>query len=120
VGLNHNLAGTTLASGATIPAPAEATKGTFASTRQMDFPELGLYGLTVSCRASAQGRQTIKILGQALTTVRVDESCESSTRKWSFVNSYWIDPDNGLVWRSKQHIHPKGGIVEIQTLRPLG
>ena len=120
VGLDHDLAGTTFTNGAAIPAPAEAIKGAFASTRQMDFPELGLYGLTVSCRANAQGRQTIKILGQALTTIRVDEACESPTRNWSFVNSYWVDPDNGLVWRSQQHLHPKGGVIEIQTLRPLG
>jgi hypothetical protein len=120
LGLDHDLAGTTFATDGQSPPPAAAIKSAFTSTRQMDFPELGLYGVIVSCRASAQGRQTIKILGQILTTVRVDETCESRSRNWAFVDTFWVDPDNGLVWRSQQHIHPKGGVIEIETFRPPG
>jgi hypothetical protein len=118
VGLDHDLAGTTFATDGQPPRPDAAIKGSFTSTRQMDFPELGLFGVIVSCHASAQGRQTIKILGQALITMRVDETCESRARNWAFVDTFWVDPDNGLVWRSQQHIHPKGGVIEIQTFRP--
>ena len=66
------------------------------------------------------GRQKIDILGQAVTTNRVDEACQSRQPEWSFVDSYWADPDNGLVWRSRQHIHPKGGEIETEVFRPPG
>ncbi len=60
------------------------------------------------------------ILGQAIATNRVDESCRSEKPDWSFVDSFWVDTDNGLVWRSSQHINPKGGTIEIEIFRPPG
>jgi hypothetical protein len=119
VGLGHDLAGLTTPSAA-APAPAAAARGPFSSTRLEDFPELGLYGTLVSCRARLVGRQRIQILGQAVTTNRVDEACQSQRPDWSFVDSYWVDPDNGLVWRSRQHIHPKGTQIETEVFRPPG
>ena len=119
VGLGHDLAGLTMRSAA-APAPGAAVLGPFSSTRLEDFPELGLYGILVSCRTHLVGRQKIDILGQAVTTNRVDEACQSRQPEWSFVDSYWADPDNGLVWRSRQHIHPKGGEIETEVFRPPG
>jgi len=120
VGLAHDLAGlTSRSTDAPLP-PAAALKASFASTRLEDFPELRLYSVIVSCRATAKGRQTIQILGQDIATTRVDEACESRMLHWSFVDSYWVDNDNGMVWRSRQHIHPKGGEIETEILRPPG
>jgi hypothetical protein len=119
IGLGHDLAGLTAPSAA-APAPAAAARGPFSSSRLEDFPELGLYGTLVSCRARLVGRQRIQILGQAITTNRVDEACRSQRPDWSFVDSYWVDPDNGLVWRSRQHIHPKGTEIETEVFRPPG
>jgi len=119
VGLGHDLAGLTMPSAAAQP-PGAAVLGSFSSTRMEDFPELGLYGIMVSCRAHLVGRQKIDILGQSVTTNRVDEACQSRNPDWSFVDSYWADPDNGLVWRSRQHIHPKGGEIETEVFRPPG
>jgi hypothetical protein len=66
------------------------------------------------------GRQSIKILGQAIAAVRVDESCHSSEPEWSFTDSFWLDGDSGLVWQSRQHVHPQGGTVETEIFRPPG
>ena len=119
VGLGHDLAGLTMRGGGD-PAPSSATHGAFSTTRLEDFPELGLYGTLVSCRAHLVGRQRIDILGQAITTNRVDEACRSQRPDWSFVDSYWVDADNGLVWRSRQHIHPNGAEIETEIFRPPG
>ena len=119
VGLGNDLAGMTMRGGSD-PAPAMAAQGPFSSIRLEDFPELGLYGTLVSCRAHLVGRQRIEILGQAITTNRVDEACQSQRPDWSFVDSYWVDTDNGLVWRSRQHIHPKGAEIETEVFRPPG
>ena len=119
VGMGQDLAALTTRNGAT-PAPGAAASGPFTSTRLEDFPELGIYGAQVSCRARLVGQQKISILGQPVTTNRVDEACRSQTPDWSFVDSYWVDPGNGLVWRSRQHIHPKGGEIETEIFRPPG
>jgi hypothetical protein len=119
IGLGHDLAGLTTRNAA-APPPSAAVRGPFSTTRQEDFPELGLYGALVSCRAHLAGQQKIDILGQPLTTNRVDETCQSQRPEWSFVDSYWVDPNNGMVWRSRQHIHPKGGEIETEVFRPPG
>jgi hypothetical protein len=119
VGLGHDLAGLTMR-GAAAPPLGAAVQGPFSSTRLEDFPELGLYGVQVSCRAHLVGRQRIDILGQAVMTNRVDEVCQSRSPDWSFIDSYWVDPDTSLVWRSRQHIHPKGEEIETEVFRPPG
>jgi hypothetical protein len=74
----------------------------------------------VACSARAAGRQTVKILGQPIATMRVDEACRARKPEWAFTDNYWVDLDNGRVWRSRQHIHPKGGIIETEIFRPPG
>ena len=120
VGLGHDLSSLTTRNNGTLPAPSAAIQAPFASTRLEDFPELGLYGVLVSCRAHLVGRQSIKILGQAVATFRVDEACQSDRLEWTFTDSFWVDSDSGLVWRSSQHVHPKGGLVETEIFRPPG
>jgi hypothetical protein len=120
LGLGQDLSGLTTRSNQALPAPATAVHGPFSSARLEDFPELGLYGVLVTCRAHLAGRQNIKILGQAIATFRVDEACSSAKPDWSFTDSFWVDGDNGLVWRSRQHVHPKGGVVDTEIFRPPG
>ena len=120
LGLGHDLSSLTTRDTSAPVAPASAIRAPFTSTRLEDFPELGLYSAIVSCRAHAVGRQTIKVLGQAISTIRVDEACQCHKPDWSFVDSFWVDTDNGLVWRSRQHVHPKGGVIETEIFRPPG
>lgn len=119
LGLGHDLSGLSTR-GPGIPSPAAAVQGGFASTRLEDFPELGIYGAILSCHTRLVGRQRIVVLGQTIATNLVDEACKSLSLNWSFVDNYWVDPDSGLVLRSRQHIHPKGGIVELVIFRPPG
>ncbi len=120
VGLGHDLSGLTTRDQKPLPAPAEAIRGPIVSVRLEDFSEHGLYGVLVSCRAHSVGRQSIKILGQAIPSLRVDEICTSRKPEWSFTDNFWVDGDNGLVWRSRQHIDPDGGILETEIFRPPG
>jgi hypothetical protein len=120
LGLGHDLAGLTARDSQAPAAPSAAIHAPFTSTRLEDFPELGVYGAIVSCRAHMVGRQTIRILGQAIPTIRVDEACQSRRPEWSFVDSYWVDSDTGQAWRSHQHVHPKGGVIETEIFRPPG
>ncbi|HWA70601.1 MAG TPA: YjbF family lipoprotein [Rhizomicrobium sp.] len=115
VGLPHDLAGTT----GSPPPPSEALMAPFSSKRQMDFPDMQLYGLAVECRAAARARQTIKILGTAIATTRVDEDCHATGRDWNFTDMFWLGSD-GMVMRALQHVHPAGDTLLTEIFRPPG
>ena len=119
-GLGRDLSNLTSRDQSGLPPVAAAVRAPFSSTRLEDFPDLGLYGVRVSCRTTLAGPQSVKILGQTIATLRVDESCNSRNPDWSFTDSFWLDQGSGFVWRSRQHVHPKGSLVEIEIFRPPG
>ena len=85
---------------------------------QGDFPDLGHYSVRISCRNERATPDPIKILGQIFETARVNEDCESKELGWRFSNTYWVSTETMRVWRSIQHIHPRGPELEIEYLRP--
>ena len=117
VNLPSDRAATTAQNGAALPALADALKAPYRSTRLVDVPDIGAYGVALNCMTAARRRELITILGTAISTIRVDETCSSTAPRWSFTDSYWIDPDSGFAWRSVQHLHSKARL-EIEILRP--
>jgi hypothetical protein len=113
-GLGHNLAG--YQEQHTVPSEADHEAVRWLA----DFPELDLYSVSISCERQNRGEETIMILGQAIRTRRIDESCAVTNHglDWSFHNTYWTDPASGLVWRSIQHVNPKLDVIETEMLRP--
>jgi hypothetical protein len=107
-----------LQAGNAIAAPAAALQTPYRSTREADFPDMDLYGVTLNCVTQKRGHEMIKVLGTAMITIRVDERCESRAPRWSFTDSYWLDPESGIAWLSTQHLHPKGTVVQVKILRP--
>jgi hypothetical protein len=87
-------------------------------TWSADFPDLGLYSVTIKCDVTPAGRDPIEILGKTFDTIRVDERCRSDRQDWTFSNTYWVSSETGRVWRSIQHFHPHGPELEIEFLRP--
>jgi Group 4 capsule polysaccharide lipoprotein gfcB, YjbF len=87
---------------------------------QADFPELGLYSVAIKCTDRRAGNETITIMGKAIHTYRIDETCfaDKSVLDWSFKNTYWLDPSSGLAWRSIQHVNPRLDPIEMEILRP--
>jgi len=118
VGLAQDVSAVTPQKGQQIFAPAEARGKDLTSVRLEDFPSIPAYGIAVRCTALPKGVETIVILGRGVTTRRVDEACRTDALDWSFTDSYWIDPESGLVWRSIQHPTPKDEKVELEVLRP--
>lgn len=120
VGLPRDLGGEVPDRASALIPPAAALRAPFRSTRLEDFPQSTTYGAPVTCSAKAAGTENIAILGQTIATVRIDESCASPSLDWQFVDNYWLDPKNGFVWRSLQHISPDGETVETEIFRPPG
>ena len=83
-----------------------------------DFNDLGQYSIAIRCDVAPEGADSIEILGKTFETIRIAESCESSSMDWRFENTYWVSPESGRVWRSIQHVHPKGPVLEVEYLRP--
>ncbi|MEI9889046.1 MAG: YjbF family lipoprotein [Rhizomicrobium sp.] len=83
-----------------------------------DFRDLGLFSVSVVCDVRPVGIDPIVILGKQFDTLKVEETCRSEMIGWSFSNTYWVSPATGRVWRSIEHVHPKGPTIEIELLRP--
>lgn len=118
VGLEQDVSAVTSGGGQFGPTEAQGGKST--STRLEDFTSIPAYGVAVKCTVLTKGLETIVILGQGITTRKVDEMCRSEALGWSFTDTYWTDPTKALVWRSIQHVGPNGEKIEIETLRPPG
>jgi hypothetical protein len=114
-GLEFNLGELRNLRGVNAAPPAQ---GTAESVWEADLPDQHIFAVPITCRSTARGTETIKVLGSSVATVRVDEECRSEKLDWSFTNTYWIAPQSGLVWRSIQHISPKLDPLEVQILRP--
>jgi hypothetical protein len=119
VGLPHDLGRVAAARSAGLPSPALALSGPHTITLSEDFADTGAYGVIVTCGLEREGPETITILGHAIATTRVDENCDCPQLKWRFRNSYWLDSDR-FVWRSSQHIHPDGDVLDVEIFRPPG
>lgn len=98
--------------GASAPSPRRR------SGWSADFADLAVYSATIQCEDILFGNVRIPILGKLVTTRRSNVRCVAPQLKWTFQNTYWTDPQTGLVWKSIQHIHPKLAPIEIEVLRP--
>lgn len=113
-GLPHNRTDIRLISGTHGAPPLQGS----AETRwEEDFADIHLYSVPVVCRSIVRGREGVRNFSSLIPTVHVDEECRSDTADWSFVNSYWVSPKDGLTWRSIQYVSPKQGPLEINLLR---
>lgn len=117
VGLAHDLSALTSRSENAL-SPASALKGPVDNSLSYDLQDIGAYAAPVRCRMSAQRPETIVILGNAIPTMRVAEVCDSTALGWHFTNYYWVQSDNGFVWRTQQHLHPQGGLLRTEIFRP--
>src|SRR3954463_2616453 len=86
VGLPRDLGGLSPQEGAVLPPLSGALKAPFTSRRIADLPQENIYGLPITCTTVAGRPETIVILGQALSAMRVDENCESRQLNWRFVD----------------------------------
>lgn len=119
-GLDHNLAGY-LPQG-NMPAPE--TAASWSEPRvigwSVDLTEPSRYSVRVECQRRPEGVEAVTLLGKPIRTLKVTETCSASEIGWNFVNTFWVGPDSGFVWKSVQFIHPDLDAIEIETLRPPG
>lgn len=117
-GLAHNLSGVNGDLGVPV-SPLDALKQKSGKrTLLYDFADLNAYSVKTVCQTSTLGHESISILGKAIPTIRVEESCRAAALNWSFVNTYWVGDKSGMVWKSIQYVHPRLGSISTEILRP--
>lgn len=84
--------------------------------REFDWMPGYRYGVLVEGRLQRVGPETITLpTGRELTLVRYEERLHGPGLKAT--NLYWVDEDQGFVWKSRQTLAP-GYTVELTQLKP--
>lgn len=76
----------------------------YRSTRQLDGVEGYRMGVTLTSRLTRKGLETLEILHKPYVLLRVDEEVEAPG--FQARNRYWVDPDDGFIVQSEQHLTP--------------
>jgi hypothetical protein len=118
VGFAADIDGLQSQAGEKISSPADSIASARTEKFLADFGNIHRYSVPITCKIGPTGNEPITILGSAINTVHVTEICYAALLDWNFENSYWIDPQSGLVWRSVQYVHPNTDPIETETLRP--
>lgn len=85
--------------------------------RIIDLSPGNRYGMVVESYYSVkQKEEVIHILRHEHATAHITEHCHVPALAWRFENHFWID-DQGMVWRSIQHIAPEMSSVEIELIK---
>ncbi|MEE8248447.1 MAG: YjbF family lipoprotein [Alphaproteobacteria bacterium] len=93
------------------------TAGTKAK-RIMDFDDEQRYGRIVTSRYTPIERQKVTIADLTYDLLLVVERNRIAADDWEFENRFWVDPNNGFVWKSLQHVSPRFDPFEIAVLKP--
>lgn len=75
------------------------------------------YDVQVDARLIPAGREQISILGTTHEVLRVDEQINAPAAHYRATNHYWVDPQDGFVWKSEQQVTP-GLTLKFVQLRP--
>ena len=88
-----------------LQGPHKLTDGT-ELTRLVDYPALYQTGLRQHARYRLAGHESITYMGTSHSLLRVDEMISMPELRFRATNSYWVEPDTGLVRHSVQHVAP--------------
>ena len=91
-------------------------------SRYIDF-DLGpkqapYYGLVIDSEFHSLGPRKVRIVGLEFNTILIREQNSARSLNWKFENLYWVDPADGFVWKSIQHIARSFPPVQFEILKP--
>jgi hypothetical protein len=93
-------------------------QGNTRASHYVDVSERDFRNNLVQSVFEPRGPEDIAILNERIETAHISERCMCASLRWEFANEYWVDIDSGLVWRSRQCVHPNLEAVEIEVFRP--
>ncbi len=87
-------------------------------SRSVDIDLDWRHGLQISSVFEPLGPKQISIVGLEFKTMLVRETNDARTLNWRFYNHYWVDIEDGFVWRSRQHIARSFPPIIFEILKP--
>lgn len=85
--------------------------------RVLDWSPGYRYGIAATAQLEPKGVESVEILGQVRQLRRYDERVRADHANFDVTNRYWVDPVDGFIWKSRQHVAP-GQTLELIQLRP--
>ena len=73
--------------------------------------------IAATAQLEPKGVENVEILGQVRQLRRYDEHVRAERAHFDVTNRYWVDPVDGFIWKSRQHVAP-GQTLELIQLRP--
>jgi hypothetical protein len=89
----------------------------YSSTRWIDIYDGYRVGIALNSRFTRQDIETIKILNKDYALLRIDEHVDAPAIDFHAINRYWVNPRDGFIVQSEQHLTPRLSLKIIQ-LRP--
>ena len=86
--------------------------------RTIDLETSNRESIALDSRFELVGPVEIEIADLRFETILLRENCRARTANWSFTNLFWVDPADGFVWKSVQHIARGFPPIEIEILKP--
>jgi hypothetical protein len=87
-------------------------------TRYLDLDAGPHYGLVIDSVFESLGPRKLRIVELDFDTILVREQNVARTLNWRFENLYWVDPEDGFVWKSRQTIARGFASVQFEILKP--
>jgi len=112
-----NLDATALPAGSPFLDGLQKLGAPITSARQVDLSPGYRYGVGMVSELVPGPLESVQILGQARQLRRIDEHLRAPALHWHADNRYWIDPADGLVWKTRQTL-PTGTTLTLTMLRP--
>lgn len=117
VGLGVSLDGTRFKGESPFKRGLQHLPDGYTSTRWIDVYEGYRVGIAVNSRFSTHGVERIRILDKDYALRRIDEQVDAPSLDFRATNRYWVDPHDGFIMQSEQHLTPRI-FLKIVQLRP--
>lgn len=117
VGLGVSLDGTRFSGESPFKRGLQHVPDGYTSTRWIDVYEGYRVGVAIHSRFSTHAIETITILDKEYALLRIDEQVDAPGLDFRATNRYWVDPRDGFIMRSEQHLTPQIFLRVVQ-LRP--
>ena len=86
--------------------------------RQLDLAHPDYFELPVDSELTLIGPRKITILEIEFDTILLNERNSARTLRWRFENQFWVDPVDGFVWKSAQHVGRELPPLNIEVAKP--
>ena len=93
-------------------------EGRVESARYIDLDLSSFFNLAIESIFESLGPRKIRIVELDFETILIREINICNTLRFQFENLYWVDPEDGFVWKSRQVIARSFPPVHFEILKP--